>query len=355
MILNLSSIPVRYFTGSLSSFVDSYYFSVVSLWAVRSSSIFRSVQCCFRLKIISALKMATETDNLDARMEAIRLKNEELEKKHREIQEDEQNAKLMDAVVDVRYTEIPKVHPYDNIDLDFDVKDADKELVKNPDYKPKSESFEDVMYLHLQNFFFTVFSSFPRIDERKADRRPLPRKELLDEIPPDPVNFLREDGGDEKARAEPNQNQRPSNSKNRTHNRNRQDRPRPERSNNDDAEGSLGESPPRPRNQNQRPRQQPPHQQQQQQQNRSPQEGSAPRRPIHPQQLRSERRSAPAPPSDEPMGHSQQHTPNRTRRQNYRQPNKESDRNNITVEITDGEVRSVKCMCWRCTQTDRHT
>lgn len=96
--------------------------------------------------------MATEADNLDARMEAIRLKNEELEKKHKEIQEDEQNAKLMNAVVDVRFTEIPKNHPYDNIDLDFDVKDADKELVKNPDYKPKSESFQNVIYLHLQIF-----------------------------------------------------------------------------------------------------------------------------------------------------------------------------------------------------------
>lgn len=84
--------------------------------------------------------MTTEADDLDARMEAIRLKNEELEKKHREIQEDEKNAKLMNAVVDVRYSEIPKVHPYDNIDLDFDVTEADKELLKNPDYKPKSES-----------------------------------------------------------------------------------------------------------------------------------------------------------------------------------------------------------------------
>lgn len=84
--------------------------------------------------------MATEAENLDARMEAIRLKNEELEKKHKEIQEDEQNAKQNGAVVDCRYTEIPKIHPYDNIELDFDVKAADKELVKNPDYKPKSES-----------------------------------------------------------------------------------------------------------------------------------------------------------------------------------------------------------------------
>jgi len=244
--------------------------------------------------------MATEADNLDARMEAIRLKNEELEKKHKEIQEDEQNAKLMNAVVDVRFTEIPKNHPYDHIDLDFDVKDADKELVKNPDYKPKN-------------------------------RRPLPRQDLLDEIPPDPVNFLREDGDDDKQRSEPSQNQRQPN-KNRTQHRNRQDRPKQEIANND-IEGSLGDIPPR-RNQNPRPRQP------QQQQNRSLEEGGAPKRSVHPQQLRNERRAAPAP-SEEQQG-PQQHTPNRQRRQNYRPPNKNDDRNNITVEITDGDVRSVK-------------
>ena len=168
----------------------------------------------------------------------------------------------------------------------------------------------------------------------------MPPKELLDEIPPDPVNFLREDGGDDKPKSEPTrQNQRPPN-KNRTQTRNRQDRPRQERGN-DDIDGNLGDSPPRPRNQNQRPRQMP----QQQQQNRSTQEGGPQKRPIHPQQLRNERRSAPVP-SDEPQGNTQQHTPNRQRRPNYRQPNKETDRNNITVEITDGEVRSVKCECW---------
>jgi hypothetical protein len=84
--------------------------------------------------------MAAESENLDARMEAIRLKNEELEKKHKEIKEDEELAKRENAVVDVKKTDIPKNHPYDNVDLDFDVKDTDKDLAKNPDYKPKSES-----------------------------------------------------------------------------------------------------------------------------------------------------------------------------------------------------------------------
>lgn len=83
--------------------------------------------------------MATKAaDSLD--MEAIRLKNEELEKKHKEILEDEMIAKRENATVDVRKSDIPKVHPYDKLELDFDVKDEDKELSRNPDFKPKSES-----------------------------------------------------------------------------------------------------------------------------------------------------------------------------------------------------------------------
>lgn len=172
----------------------------------------------------------------------------------------------------------------------------------------------------------------------------MPRKELLDEIPPDPVNFLREEGDVDKLRHEPNQNQRPpsNNSKHRNFNRNRQEWPKQEKSNNDDA--ITADSPPRPRN---RPR---PQTQQQQQQNRSPQDESAPRRQIHPQQLRSERRSAQTHSEEYQYQQQQktgqphqQHTPNRQRRSNNRPPNKEGgDRNNITVEFTD-EVRSVKC------------
>lgn len=175
------------------------------------------------------------------------------------------------------------------------------------------------------------------IDELKTDRRPLPPKELLDEIPPDPVNFLREDVDDNKATNESGKGQRAPN-KNRTHNRNRQDRPKQEKSNRE-SEGEKGDSPPRLRNQNHRSKQPQP------QQNRSPQDGGQPKRIVHPQQLRNERRSATAL-CDESSGQQlSPPTPNR-QRQNFRQPNKESDRNNITVEITDGEVRSVKCVCW---------
>jgi arginyl-tRNA synthetase len=85
--------------------------------------------------------MAAEAENLDARMEAIRLKNEELEKKHKEIMEDEQNAKRENAIVNLKQdkSDIPKEHPYDKLDLDFDVKDTEKELAKNPDSAKTSE------------------------------------------------------------------------------------------------------------------------------------------------------------------------------------------------------------------------
>lgn len=111
--------------------------------------------------------MAAESDNLDARMEVIRLKNEELEKKHKEIIEDELNAKRQNATVDIKCRDIEKTnepHPYDKLDLDFDVKDTDKEMAKNPDYIPKRESSESSScYLHLQVFFFIFsFSSYLR-------------------------------------------------------------------------------------------------------------------------------------------------------------------------------------------------
>ncbi|CRL01373.1 CLUMA_CG014339, isoform A [Clunio marinus] len=246
--------------------------------------------------------MATEVDNLDARMETIRLKNEELEKKHKEIMEDEELAKKQNAIVDVKVAgrDIPTSHPYDHVDLDFDVKDSDKELAKNPNYKPK-------------------------------ERRPQTRKELLNEIPDDPVNFLRREDDDEKPKGDSNQNHKTGNRNNRN-NRNRQERPRQERSNNERSEANnSGESPPRQRNQNQRPREQRP---QHQQQSSSPQDGNSVRKP--PQQLRTERRTAP----DQSPKHSQ---PNRHRRPHPKSPNKEgAELNNLTVQISDGEVRSVK-------------
>lgn len=121
-----------------------------------------SVQFVFirdRKNFFLRLTMATEADNLDARMEAIRLKNEELEKKHREIMEDELNAKRENAVVNLKEMgkDIPKVHPYDNVELDFDVKDTEKELAKNPETaKPKSKSLSH----HARIFALENFSCF---------------------------------------------------------------------------------------------------------------------------------------------------------------------------------------------------
>lgn len=89
--------------------------------------------------------MAAESENLDARMEAIRIKNEELEKKHKEIQEDEKLAAKQGALINLKSqisasNDPSASHPYDNLDLDFDVKDSDKELAKDPS-KTQRESF----------------------------------------------------------------------------------------------------------------------------------------------------------------------------------------------------------------------
>ena len=178
------------------------------------------------------------------------------------------------------------------------------------------------MYLHLN--FSHVFFLFAN----STDRRPMPRKEFLDEIPPDPVNFLREDGDETQPKTEPNQ--RPQNNKNNRNNRNRPERQKSNNETGGDAP-KTGDSPPLPKPQNQRPRPNP------QQQNRSPQDGnSSPKKP--PQQLRNERRSVPN------QGDDQQQQPNRQRRPNNRPPNKDGgDIKNITVQVNDGEVRSVKC------------
>lgn len=123
------------------------------------------------------IAMASEADNdksLDARMEAIRLKNEELEKKHKEIMEDELIAKNQNAVVNLKQMgkdQSRQNHPYDNIELDFDVKETEKELAKNPDaVKLKSKLSHHVRcYLHLKKFscFLLVFKLKQIADHEK--------------------------------------------------------------------------------------------------------------------------------------------------------------------------------------------
>jgi hypothetical protein len=92
-------------------------------------------------------------EEIESRMEQIRMKNEELEKKHKEILEDENLAKKIGAVVTKQNSSANEksAHPYDNLDLDFDVKEEQREHAKNPDFKPKSESSCRKQYLH--NFF----------------------------------------------------------------------------------------------------------------------------------------------------------------------------------------------------------
>lgn len=100
--------------------------------------------------------MAAEIENLDARMEAIRIKNEELEKKHKEIQEDEKLAAKQGALIDLKSqisasNDESASHPYDKLDLDFDVKDSDKELAKDPS-KTQRESFVSIKFPHSSAF-----------------------------------------------------------------------------------------------------------------------------------------------------------------------------------------------------------
>lgn len=79
-------------------------------------------------------------DEIDSRMEQIRLKNEELEKKHKEILEDEREAKKQNAAIE-NYSGSNYKHPYDELELDFDVKDEERqEHSKNSNAKVKSES-----------------------------------------------------------------------------------------------------------------------------------------------------------------------------------------------------------------------
>lgn len=68
------------------------------------------------------------TDNLDERMERIRIKNEELEKKHAIAQADLKTAKEEGSLVTqkVNVEDWPKQHKYDTLEFTYDVEDKDK-------------------------------------------------------------------------------------------------------------------------------------------------------------------------------------------------------------------------------------
>lgn len=91
-------------------------------------------------------------DEIKEKMEQIRLKNEELERKHKEVLQDELEAKKVGAAVQKSQAvscKSTESHRYDNVELDYDVKQEHKELAKNPDYKPKRES---LLKYYLHNF-----------------------------------------------------------------------------------------------------------------------------------------------------------------------------------------------------------
>lgn len=180
----------------------------------------------------------------------------------------------------------------------------------------------------------------------------------LNDLPPDPAyNFLRDDERENKPRAITN-NQQGNQKKpfNKNRNRNRQDRPK---SNNE--EGILNSPDKSSQQQNQEPkpyrpggyvppylRHSRPNQGPQNDKGAAHAHGPPQPRRAHPQQLRSERRSAPAAEGEPQQQQHHQHQsgnspPNQQRRQNRPKPKKET----ITVS-TDGEVRSVKRKSTTC-------
>lgn len=87
--------------------------------------------------------MASQED-LDIRMEKIRIKNEEIEKKHKEAQIDLNIAKENKALVSTKgdsSEDWPKEHKYDNLEFDYDVADKDKLQPAEPSDVPDKSEF----------------------------------------------------------------------------------------------------------------------------------------------------------------------------------------------------------------------
>lgn len=198
-----------------------------------------------------------------------------------------------------------------------------------------------------------------------ADRRPPPRSEFSDEIPPDPVNFLREDikdvgkdEGDEEKSDQPSQQQRPKNHNNRSGQQNRNRGPRPARNanqNQQEASGETGDSPPRPKSNQHRPRPHHNNNSSPKHNNIAPVDGQSPqspqKRPLNPQGLREKRSAALNSGNGESNGQQQPNRgPRRPQNNSKTSPNGKDlgDLKNITVQVTTdttagSEIRSVKC------------
>lgn len=200
-------------------------------------------------------------------------------------------------------------------------------------------------------------------------RKPTLDKKYLDEIPPDPVNFLREevDGDGNKISTEP----RPQQQQQQSNNRNRRN-PRPPRVNNQDekseaqpANGNNSEGRPRQPHHN-NPRSRPYPQSNRGAQDQPSSQNSPSPRKFNPQALRTERRTLPTDANEEstaakegsteksPPTSAQANRPKRAIQKQQQRPTSRdgnNDRNNLTVNITD-EVRSVKskkkfCNTWQ--------
>lgn len=207
------------------------------------------------------------------------------------------------------------------------------------------------------------------------DRRPPPRSEFSDEIPPDPVNFLREEGnkdvaeeGEDEKIEKPPQKLRTNN--NNQPNRNRGPRPagnnnqprlqnnKSQSSNNNQEASETGDSPSRPKNNHnnqQRPR---PHHNTSPKSHSTQQDGpnsspsSPQKKPMNPQGLREKRSTAHSVNNGESNGQQtiQNRGPRKPHHSSKTSPNSKdmSDLKNITVQVTTdsnagNEIRSVKC------------
>lgn len=202
-------------------------------------------------------------------------------------------------------------------------------------------------------------------------RKPILNKKSLDEIPPDPVNFLREeeDGSEVKSdlqQQQPNRNRKthqqrprgPYNNNNNNNNRNN--------AQSSDAPSFRPRDPHYQQNNNSRPREHQNMRRNQPHENKMDTQNSSaappPRRP-HPQALRNERRTVSSSvtssatsnpentmneaesndgvPSPQHVNRQKRPTQKPPRANNNNNNNQSGDRSNMTVKLTD-EVRSVK-------------
>lgn len=81
---------------------------------------------------MSAVKSSIKKESLEERLERIRKKNEEIEKKHQIAETDRLVAKMQNALVEIKPTsdDWPKEHKFDKLDITYDVPESTLEAEK---------------------------------------------------------------------------------------------------------------------------------------------------------------------------------------------------------------------------------